>query len=320
MAQITSNTRVSDRQIFERNQNNIRAVMSEIGKTSQQESDGIKTKKFYDVENQNDVGNLIQIARASSISKKVSDNLIDVKSRMNIVFNTFDQIDTSISFLLESILAATDTPHSDSSLNFSLKEVAENFLAELGGHLQTQFNNIYIFSGSKNVSPVGDLTSISNLYDPDDINTATDNYYFGDYVTPEIPISSISNRKAQWTITAANPFFVKLIGACHYIISAEIGNTLDSDKARIASGTISQARNILNDAKISLGYNQASIDSNITFEQTVQSYLDDSYKQINAVDLAQSMTSLSEEMAHIQALYKSSIAIQKLSLSDYITV
>ena len=113
---------------------------------------------------------------------------------------------------------------------------------------------------------------------------------------------------------------MKLIGACHYIISAEIGNTLDSDKARIASGTISQARNILNDAKISLGYNQASIDSNITFEQTVQSYLDDSYKQINAVDLAQSMTSLSEEMAHIQALYKSSIAIQKLSLSDYITV
>jgi flagellin-like hook-associated protein FlgL len=257
------------------------------------------------------VGNLI-----SPTTKVYDKTLTDISSIVNPVQQILSQDSSSTS-------ATNSTAANASQL--------QSYMLEIENDLNQQSNGSYIFSGSRSVAPVGDLTSLLSasapsqtaatangtlpIYDSEsggtDTTTNTDAYD-----TPSAQIDT--GYTLNYGISSDDPAFQNTILAISYAYAATQNPANSTSYMASAQSLLNSASTGVQQLQAQNAANSQSLSSVNTNQSTLVNDLESQLGDIQNINTTTVSTQISYLQTQLEASYSATALLTKLSLSQYL--
>jgi flagellar hook-associated protein 3 FlgL len=194
---------------------------------------------------------------------------------------------------------------------------AQGLLQQVSGLLNSQVDGRHLFAGTRtDVPPV-------NLADPDYASppptypsSADTSYYQGD--STKLVLQADKGVSIPYGITADDPALEKVIRALHLTGTAATGGDLDYARGTEALSVADQALEELTVLMSKVGAARNTLEKVSDRHADYLVYLDQAVSEIEATDVPEAMTRLSQDTVALQASYAVLSRLANLSLADFL--
>jgi flagellar hook-associated protein 3 FlgL len=247
--------------------------------------------------------------------------------------NTIDQVGTGMQTMDLSLTQITKAVVSFRSLipngAFSgaqpdIASQAKLLMTQIGGFLNIQDGNSYIFGGTNTASPPVDLSNLpvgaaATLTQPVNGPPASNGYYAGGAATAPVRIDT--RVTVDYGITANDSqTFEPLMRVLNFITqNAPFSSTNPVDQANLskAGQMLDQATTALNNMQGKLGLQQQQVNDEKSVHTTTLNIAQNGITNIVQVDQATAITQLQTLETQIQASFTATSQLSKLSLVNF---
>jgi flagellin-like hook-associated protein FlgL len=287
---------------------NIGSASSKVLKAQRQVSSGVAIDSFTDL---NKIGPIENYLSLKNNFQSIDNYLTNNKTTLNRI-TTMDKSLDSLIKVAGDMRQALTTRKSPAGRSMGLAQIVKtNFLPTIKDNLNSQFQGLYMFSGSKNdVQPVGDILNSSNIIN----GVITSNYYNGNNV--KISSGVTESLNLEYGITANEKVFQNLIAVANKFISADENN--DNSIMNESSVLINQTIEELVQLRAKCNNHEKSVkDANLGLNNQKE-YYNQVITGIVETDIPVVMTELYNHKGILEASYKAFAIINKMNLTDYI--
>ncbi len=205
----------------------------------------------------------------------------------------------------------------------TIETQAQSLLQQVAGYLDVQDGSSYLFAGTNTNTPPVNLSSLpvgaaATLTNSVGGPPSSGGYYAGGATNAPIQIGS--QVSVNYSITADNPSFEKIIRVLNFIVqNGPFSSTNPTDQANVtlAGQMLDTATQGLTGLSGNLALQQSQMNSEATLHQNTIDIAKNSISSIVSVNQATAITQLQSLETQIQASYSATSAIQKLSLVNY---